>query len=199
MFQWTLTRGSDNMAYWVLIPEEKYKNKMQCKVIKQITQPKADSARTLNYPRVEGFKQKQQVAAYLNELGIKNVYRPLGFKTYDARGKTLNKNEKIIYDVLINDINVVDAIHIVSQYAALTTIRVNGEKHTGEIQELMKQKRTRKSKDYPDEDYQENADLMIRLKKDDIKLKKVKDISSPITVGEFAEAFDKRMQEMKDD
>jgi hypothetical protein len=130
---------------------------------------------------------------------------------------TLSKNEKIIYDVLINDINVVDAIHIVSQYAALTTIRVNEEKHGDEIKAIMQQKkkearkpRKRKNSDYADEDdYDMFADRRASseealLSADAALLQATRQVSksykgSPITKEEFIEAFDQRLEDMRCD
>jgi hypothetical protein len=56
---------------------------------------------------------------------------------------TMSKNEKIIFDILINDIDVLDALNIVIQYAALTNIRINEDKHARDerTKDLMKQKR----------------------------------------------------------
>jgi hypothetical protein len=122
---------------------------------------------------------------------------------------TLNKSEKIIYDILINDIDVVDALNIITQYAKLTNIKVNGERHARDgIESMMQQKRRKsrktKSKDYPDEDeYSLTADEALLLAARHVSETLGEDPieknykGSPITKEEFLEAFDQRLEDMR--
>jgi hypothetical protein len=65
------------------VPAIEDREKLECRVIRQISEPKRESVRNRYYPHVQSFKMKKEAIAHLNEMGIKNAYRPKGYKTYD--------------------------------------------------------------------------------------------------------------------
>jgi hypothetical protein len=150
---------------------------------------------------------------------------------------TLNRSEKIIFDILMNDITTVDALNIITQYAAHTNLKII-EKNIYDdafvsiyddddifiskksktptefvsvvykprpcddvprsVDDIMKAKRTRKSKDRvpPSEEALLSADAaLIQAAKQTNKNYK----GSPVTKEEFLEAFDQRMEDMRDE
>lgn len=82
-YQWTLTEGCDNMPYWVFIPEEEYRDKMQCKVFKQTSKPDKQAKKIQYYPYSFSFRTRREVIQLFNIVGIANSMRPKSYKTYD--------------------------------------------------------------------------------------------------------------------